>query len=160
MALLSSGKMEIDMEQYLSYFGQRLKQLRTEARLTQAELAERLGVGQSYIAAIERAERGKQPTLSFVLSVYRLFGVGVDNLLGIDRVPLESPPTELETLPPEVRAPIEEMIRQLARKQRGDRWRTLSTQIATAGGEEHVNRASRQTGVTVAPEKEPELVCN
>ena len=38
-------------------FGQRLRQLRTQRRLTQVQLAERLGLDRSYLADVERGKR-------------------------------------------------------------------------------------------------------
>ncbi len=38
-------------------FGQRLKQAREKANLTQAELAEKVGVSTNFIGMVERAER-------------------------------------------------------------------------------------------------------
>ncbi len=144
------------MEKYLAHLARRMKQLRTDARLTQTELGTRLGVQQSYIAKVEGARETKQPTLSFLLTVSEYFGVGLDDLLGI----VPPAPSAMDTLSPEVRAPIEELVRQLGRKQRGDRWQALSNTVHAVGGDAAVDRASRQTGVLVTPEQDRELVSN
>lgn len=144
------------MEKYLAHLGRRMKQLRTDAKLTQAELGDKLGVEQSYVAAIEGAKRGKQPTLSFLLTVSEYFGVGLDDLLGI----VPPAPSVMDSLSPDVRAPIEELVRQLGRKGRSDRWNALSNTVAAVGGDAAVDRGSRQTGVLVTPERDRELVSN
>jgi transcriptional regulator with XRE-family HTH domain len=144
------------MQQYLAHLGRRMKQLRTDARLTQTELGVKLGVEQSYVAAIEGAKRNKQPTLSFLLAVSEYFGVGLDDLLGI----APPVPSAMDALSPEVRAPVEELVRQLSRKQRGDRWNALSNTVAAVGGNAAVDRASRELGVSLTPDSEAELIPN
>lgn len=144
------------MEQYLTHFGQRLRTLRTREGMTQAELAARLGVGQGHIATLEAAKEGRQPSVGFLVAVAQLFGVGADDLLGL----VPAPKNEVEALPDEVRAPIEELIRQLGRQQRGDRWRSLSNTVNAVGGRTAVDRGSRELGVAITPDNEPEVVCN
>lgn len=146
------------MEDMLRHLGQRLQELRSAARLTQDELAQRLGVGQSYIAAIEGAKRGKQPTLEFLANVSRFFGVGFDDLLGVGYAAQRPALNDLDALPPDVRAPIEDMIRQLARKQRSAGWRAQSGLTHAIAGEAGLVAASRRLGVVVSPEDDRILV--
>ena len=46
-------------------FGQRMRELRVERRLTQQQQAEQLGVSKAYISALEMGKRGK-PSAPFV----------------------------------------------------------------------------------------------
>lgn len=144
------------MEQYLLYFGRRLRELRTNAGLTQAELARQLGVVQGHIGTLEAGKEGRQPSVGFLIQVSQYFGVGLDDLLGI----APPVPSAMDALSPEVRAPIEELIKQLGRKQRGDRWNALSNTVNAVGGRAAVDRASRELGVTVTPDNELEVVHN
>lgn len=144
------------MEKYLAHFGQRLRQLRSKEGLTQKELADKLGVGQGHIATLENAKEGRRPSLDFLIDVSRFFGVGLDDLIGT----LPPPPTELESLPADLRGPIEELITQLSRDKRDARWRTLSSTVQALGGSAAVERASRQTGVALTPEDAPALITN
>ncbi len=60
-------------------FGEKLRTLRQQRRMSLTELAQALGyVAHSYISAIETGK--KQPTVEFVLKVSRLFGVSMDQL--------------------------------------------------------------------------------
>ena len=62
-------------------FGEKLRTLRKRAKLTQQELADRLGyTDQSFIALVERGKRN--PTVEMVLKVSNLFkGVVVGGAL-------------------------------------------------------------------------------
>lgn len=64
-------------------FGKRLKQLRTQAGLTQAQLAERIGVTKSVVSFYELQERSPSPDVLIKLS--RIFHVSTDYLLGMER---------------------------------------------------------------------------
>lgn len=64
-------------------FGNRLKELRSQSRLTQAQLAERLGVTKSVVSFYELQERSPSPDVLVKLS--QVFHVSTDYLLGIDR---------------------------------------------------------------------------
>lgn len=61
--------------------GLRLKELRQERRLTQGQVAERIGVTASIISAYENAIR--MPSYEALLKLVRLYGVSSDYLLGI-----------------------------------------------------------------------------
>lgn len=62
-------------------FGIRLKELRTERKVTQTELAKALGCSQSMIAQWE-THRNK-PTEDFIVKAAKFFGVSADYLLGL-----------------------------------------------------------------------------
>lgn len=65
-------------------FGDKLKDLRQQAGLTQKQLAERLGVTKSVISFYERSERTPSPDVLRKLAA--VFHVSTDFLLDIDRV--------------------------------------------------------------------------
>lgn len=62
--------------------GERIRRLRTGARMTQNELAERLGVSTSAIGMYEQGRR--EPPYELLLRVGELFGVSMDWLLARD----------------------------------------------------------------------------
>lgn len=64
-------------------FGEILKTLRTEKKLTQVELANKLGVGKSIISLWEKDEC--EPTLSKLRAIANFFGVTIDYLAGIEK---------------------------------------------------------------------------
>lgn len=64
-------------------FGNRLKELRTLNRLTQKQVADRIGVTKSVISFYELKERAPSPEVLIKLS--RLFNVSTDYLLGVDK---------------------------------------------------------------------------
>ena len=66
----------------MSNFGTRLRNLRIDAGLTQAELAEKLCLKKSIISAYER-ERRKPPEATLV-KLANFFSVTTDWLLGLD----------------------------------------------------------------------------
>jgi len=61
-------------------FGNRLRQLRKEKGLTQAELAKLLSIGESTISFYESGKR--QPDYETLIRIADLFNVSVDYLLG------------------------------------------------------------------------------
>lgn len=64
-------------------FGNKLKELRLQAGLTQKQLAERVGVTKSVISFYELRERTPSPDILIKLS--NVFHVTTDYLLGIER---------------------------------------------------------------------------
>lgn len=62
--------------------GQRLKNLREERGLTQAQVASQLGLNSVTYLRYEKAQR--QPPLSVVADIAMFYDVTVDYLLGID----------------------------------------------------------------------------
>lgn len=65
-------------------FGSMLRNLRTQAGLTQQQLADNIGVTKSVISFYERQERTPSPDVLIKLS--SVFHVSTDFLLGIDKV--------------------------------------------------------------------------
>ncbi len=61
-------------------FGNRIRELRTEARFSQAELARKLGISPSAIGMYEQNRR--VPSHELLLKLCELFGVSSDYLLG------------------------------------------------------------------------------
>lgn len=63
-------------------FGARLKELRTQAGLTQKQLADRLGVTKSVVSFYELRERTPSPEV--LIKLASIFHVSSDYLLGIE----------------------------------------------------------------------------
>lgn len=61
--------------------GQRLKELREEAGMTQKEVAAKLGINSVTYLHYEKSQR--QPSLSMLADMAKLFDVSVDYLLGL-----------------------------------------------------------------------------
>ena len=61
------------------YFSVRLKELRTQKRLTQNQVAERVGVTRSMISSYETDIR--YPSYDILVKLARMFGVTTDYLL-------------------------------------------------------------------------------
>lgn len=64
-------------------FGYRLKELRSQAGLTQKQLAEQIGVTKSVVSFYELRERTPSPEILIKLAA--VFHVSTDYLLGIER---------------------------------------------------------------------------
>ena len=60
--------------------GNKIKELRTEQKMTQSDLAERLGVTKSSISSYENGSR--LPSYDILLKIARIFKVSTDILLG------------------------------------------------------------------------------
>lgn len=60
--------------------GNRIKELRTARKMTQAEFADRLGVTKSAISSYENGSR--LPSYDILIKIARVFRVSTDNLLG------------------------------------------------------------------------------
>lgn len=63
------------------YFGTRLKELRLEKKLTQQELADKLGLVKSSISAYEKSL--KYPSVEVLIKMCTCFNVSSDYLLGL-----------------------------------------------------------------------------
>jgi len=61
--------------------GDRIKELRTSKRLSQSELAERIGVTRATISAYELGSR--LPSYDVLIKIAQQFHVSTDNLLGL-----------------------------------------------------------------------------
>lgn len=68
---------------YTMAFSQKLKSLRTAQRLSQRELADRVGVGKSQISYYENGERF--PSVDVLIKLSDVFRVTTDYLLDISR---------------------------------------------------------------------------
>lgn len=64
-------------------FGSRLKELRHNARLTQQQLGDLLGVSKSVVSYYELGERTPSPEI--LVKLTRIFHVTSDHLLGIEK---------------------------------------------------------------------------
>ena len=62
-------------------FGEKIKELRVERNLTQKQLAEKIGQGQSTIVYWEKNQQ--EPTISSLKKLCELFEVSADYLLGL-----------------------------------------------------------------------------
>ena len=63
--------------------GQRIKELRLEQHMTQAQLAERLGLASGLISFYELDERN--PSCQVLIKLAGIFRVSVDYLLGLEK---------------------------------------------------------------------------
>ena len=63
-------------------FAERLKELRTEKEVTQAEIAKSIGFKQRAIAYWETGER--VPNAQAIVALSKYFGVSTDYLLGLE----------------------------------------------------------------------------
>lgn len=63
-------------------YGQRIRELREERNLTQAQLADRIGTTASTVGKYER--EGLQPSVETIISLCKFFGVSADYLLGLE----------------------------------------------------------------------------
>lgn len=94
-------------------FGRKLKELRTQAKMTQAQLAARIGVTKSVISFYELQERAPSPD---VLRKYaRIFHVSADYLLGLD----ETEKIDVSDLSKDDIAILRAMAESLRRKGKG-----------------------------------------
>lgn len=60
-------------------FSERVKALRRESKLSQAELAEQIGVSQQCISEWERGKT--EPTLTFIVKLSDIFNVSADYIV-------------------------------------------------------------------------------
>lgn len=64
-------------------FGSRLEELRTQAGMTQLQLAQRMGITKSVVSFYELQERTPSPDV--LVKLAGIFRVSTDYLLGIDK---------------------------------------------------------------------------
>lgn len=64
-------------------FGERLKRLRLQEKLTQQQLADRLGITKSVVSYYELQERSPSPEI--IIKLASVFHVSADYLLGLER---------------------------------------------------------------------------
>lgn len=80
--ILAMGILSVDWSVVAVDFGQRLKELRVQAGMTQLQLAQRMGVTKSVVSFYELQERTPSPDILVKLS--GIFKVSTDYLLGLD----------------------------------------------------------------------------
>ena len=80
--ILAIGILSVDWSVVAVDFGQRLKELRVQAGMTQLQLAQRMGVAKSVVSFYELQERTPSPDILVKLS--GIFKVSTDYLLGLD----------------------------------------------------------------------------
>lgn len=68
-------------------FGEKLCKLRNKRKLSQAQLARKLGLSASVIGYYETGER--YPSLQVLIDISRFFGVSIDYMLGLSDVQTE-----------------------------------------------------------------------
>ena len=68
---------------YMVDFGNVLKTLRTKENMTQAQLAQKLGVTKSVISAYETGLR--MPSYDILIHIAKIYNVSTDFLLGVER---------------------------------------------------------------------------
>ena len=94
-------------------FAQRLRELRQDAGMTHANLAERLGLGRT---AVTNMETFSKPSIDVLCSLSSIFGVSMDYLAGFDAP--EPPPKWVADLLPDLRVldkPGREAVRALVK---------------------------------------------
>ena len=95
----------------MTYFGTKLRALRAARGLSQAELAQQLGLTKSSVNMYERGER--EPGFDTLTAIALYFGCGVDELLGIpktvhaDRLAEAAPQSPDASLSPDEQALLE-----------------------------------------------------
>ena len=92
------------------YFGEGLKKLRVQERMTQQQLANRLGVTKSVVSYYELQERYPSPEI--LVKLASVFHVTTDYLLGIDT----RETIELSGLDDEEIAIVKQMVTVLRKK--------------------------------------------
>ena len=80
--ILAMGILSVDWSVVAVDFGQRLKELRVQAGMTQLQLAQRMGVTKSVVSFYELQERTPSPDILVKLS--GIFKVSTDYLFGLD----------------------------------------------------------------------------
>lgn len=80
--ILAIGILSVDWSVVAVDFGQRLKELRVQAGMTQLQLAQRMGVTKYVVSFYELQERTPSPDILVKLS--GIFKVSTDYLLGLD----------------------------------------------------------------------------
>lgn len=104
----------------LATLGERVGRLRIEAGLTQAELAERAGIGKR---TLERLEAGRGTELVTLIRVLRI----LDSLEGFESLLPARPPSPIEQLK------LHGKQRQRASHPRGQRARTARDSVSVSG---------------------------
>lgn len=97
------GQKKIDHEAVVRRFGERLKEVRRERGMTQADLAEKTAITASYIGRLERA--GAAPGVDLVARLAAALGTAIADLL-----PEADPPDQAPVLREQARKLFDELI--------------------------------------------------
>ena len=90
----------------------KLKHLRTQNRLTQEQLAQKLGVTKSVVSAYETGVR--MPSYSVLVTLARIFHVSTDYLLGVENKNI----LDVSGLTPEEISALQNLIRAMTNHSR------------------------------------------
>lgn len=94
-------------------FGYRLKNLREHKRMTQAQVAKRLGLSKTAISGYEN--NIKTPSLEVLIKLVQLYEASADYILGFD----DRKALYLDGITPRQQGLLEELVEELRRGQRG-----------------------------------------
>lgn len=105
----------------MAAFGERLKKLRKERKLTQTQLAEKLNAGKSTVAMWETCDR--EPDFEMLKKIADFFNVNTDYLLGrtdnpepIDTLAFHRSDDPMADLPEKARKSVEDYISYIKEK--------------------------------------------
>lgn len=73
-------------------FGENIKELRKERGMTQKELADEIGVSQGAVFFWEKEIN--EPTAGVLIKMAKFFGVSVDEILSVEKIPKSELPKE------------------------------------------------------------------
>ena len=91
-----------------------IRNFRIKSNLTQYELAEKLGISQTYLSSMEKGKR--TPPLEVVLSLFEIFNTTPNELFGYESETKPPLPQE-ETLPAHLEKLIEQKVREMLQAQ-------------------------------------------
>lgn len=91
-----------------------IRDFRRKSNFTQFELAEKLGISQTYLSSIEKAKR--IPPLEVVLNLFEIFDTTPNDLFGYETPKPEHP---ISTLPPDIEKLIEKKVQEILQAQAG-----------------------------------------
>jgi transcriptional regulator with XRE-family HTH domain len=74
-----SVRPKVNLEQYLKEIGQRIRELRTGAGHTQAQLAESAGLNRAYIVSVEHGKQNM--SVGVIIKIANALGVPTERLL-------------------------------------------------------------------------------
>ncbi|GAB4192806.1 MAG: helix-turn-helix transcriptional regulator [Thalassobaculales bacterium] len=115
-------------------FGRELRRLRAERRVTQAELARKLGVSAAYLSALENGYRGR-PTPLLLHRICNYFGIIWDDAEALTKLAARSRP-KLSVDTGGLSPTATEVLNLLAEKAKSldeATWRSLKAILASAG---------------------------
>lgn len=100
-----------DFRGYSSVFSRRLRELRDWADMSQAEVADALGVTKSSVSLYERGVN--LPDADVVAGLARLYNVSADYLLGLSDTPRRMSESSVETMAKQLLGTIKEIYAQI-----------------------------------------------